>query len=238
MIANRIETPIQWQSLAKTVSTLFAKHHNQLQFFGYEVANIILVIQGLARSGTMGFGFNLETMTALFFLAGSACIWRFDPTKRPQYLCFGGLLLMVGGVFLIAAGYGFTGWAVVLASLESARGGLLSWQEQEHANLLRGGRLTALSYAQLRFAQCLLGWYGQLVTKVSGRFQHLGRFINDRPFLTGTLIKAPFRLEFIIKKWILGDWVGVCVGLSWMILGDGGLAFNDEALKARILSEE
>jgi hypothetical protein len=61
----------------------------------------------------------------------------------------------------------------------------------------------------------------------------LGRFINERPFITSTMIKAPLRLEFIGKKLLMGDWLGTAVGLSWLLLGDLALAFNDPQLQAK-----
>ena len=211
MTINHIERTASAPNIWRFVSKLFAKYHNQCQFFGYEVANILLVVHETTKSGMTGYGFNLETYTALFFLAGSACIWCFDPEKRPQLLFFGGLLLTIGGVFLINAGYGLTGWAVVIASLESARGGFLCLQDHIQTNLLQGKKLPGSAFIQLRCARFLLGWYVQLVSTLSTKFNGVGRFINERPFLTGTLIKAPFRLEFIIKKLLIGDWVGVLV---------------------------
>ncbi|MEZ4863491.1 MAG: hypothetical protein R3C14_19385 [Caldilineaceae bacterium] len=62
----------------------------------------------------------------------------------------------------------------------------------------------------------------------------MGCFVNKRPFITGALIKAPMRLEFIGKKLLLGDWIGAAVGLSWMLLGDVALAFNDAELRAAV----
>ena len=44
-----------------------AKHHNKIQFFGYEVANIVLVAQQLLTSDDLSYGINAETAGALFF---------------------------------------------------------------------------------------------------------------------------------------------------------------------------
>ncbi|MCB0212754.1 MAG: hypothetical protein KDJ52_25655, partial [Anaerolineae bacterium] len=114
----------------------FAKHHNKIQFFGYEVANLVLVAHQLWFSDGPGYGLNAETMAALSLLIGSIFIWRFDPKLRPHLLFYGGIALTCGGAFLAAAGYLWTGWSVVLASLETARGGrfmLNSWLEEQHA---------------------------------------------------------------------------------------------------------
>jgi hypothetical protein len=43
----------------------FAKHHNKIQFFGYEVANLVLVAQQLWRSDGSPYGLNPETLAAL-----------------------------------------------------------------------------------------------------------------------------------------------------------------------------
>lgn len=83
----------------------FAKHHNKIQFFGYEVANLVLVAQQLWLTDGSGYGLNAETLAALSLLLGSALIWRFDPKLHPHLLFYGGLALIWGGVFLAAAGY-------------------------------------------------------------------------------------------------------------------------------------
>jgi len=85
----------------------------------------------------------------------------------------------------------------------------------------------------LRLSAAFFGWYVKLIKAIARRFKTLGKFINTRPFLSGALIKAPLRLEFIIKKILSGDVVGASVGLSWMVLGDGGLALNDNTLKRK-----
>lgn len=236
MMDIAIQQPVSTQPIWQKVGRFFVTHHNRLQFVGYEVANIILVVHETYRSGITAYGFNLETYAALFFLLGSACIWWFDPEKRAHLLCLGGIALTIGGGFLVGAGYGLTGWAVVLASMESARGGLLAWQAQ--ANTMSGQRylLSARYQRLLKIVQYLLRWYVFLINFISAKFDRIGHFINQRPFVTGTLVKAPFRLEFIVKKALVGDWIGVAVGLSWMILGDGGLVFNDAKLKAQVLS--
>jgi hypothetical protein len=81
---------------------------------------------------------------------------------------------------------------------------------------------------------CALGPYVGAVDALCRRFAEFGRFVNSRPFLTGAIIKLPLRLEFVAKKAVQGDLVGVGVGLSWMVLGDGALALNDERLKRRV----
>lgn len=210
----------------------FANHHNKIQFFGYEVANVILVAHQLQRPDGAGYGLNAETLAALALLIGSACIWRFDPKSRPHLLFYGGMALALGGAFLTAAGYVWTGLAVVLASLETARGGrsvLAAWIA-EHRSL--AGGVPLMSSLHGRVAGLCLGWYCQLVDLVSRLAPGLGRFINERPFITGTVIKAPLRLEFVGKKLLMGDWIGAGVGLSWLLLGDLALAMNDARLQA------
>lgn len=206
----------------------FATHHNKIQFFGYEVANIVWLLHNAYQQETTGYGLNFETCTALFFLTGSALIWRFDPEKRPQMLFYGGMALAIGGLFLTAAGFALTGLAVVLASLETARGGLRILQQLVVDNRQSPHRHSA------RLASTLLGWYQKPIEAMAAKFHQVGHFIDERPFVTGAFIKAPLRLEFIGKKVLLGDWIGAAVGLSWMLLGDMALAFNDDKLQAHV----
>ncbi|MDH3600028.1 MAG: hypothetical protein OEU26_10370, partial [Candidatus Tectomicrobia bacterium] len=210
----------------------FAKHHNKIQFFGYEVANVVLVVQQALQRGTTGYGLNYETFSALSLLAGSAFIWRFDPERRPHLLLYGGIALTIGGLFLMAAGYIMTGLAVAVASLETARGGLLALQDYIDERSKKGASVESFLDHTLQIARLALGWYLMPIDYLTSKFQHFGRFINDRPFITGTLIKAPMRLEFIVKKMLIGDWIGAAVGISWMTLGDVALAFNDAKLQA------
>ena len=193
--------------------TFYARHHNRIQFFGFEVANIIWILHQALSGGSTGHGLNVESCAALFFLIGSGLIWAFDPDRRPQMLFYGGISLAIGGLFLAAAGFALTGMAVAVASLETARGGV--------------GMLHASHRITVRVAHISIGWYQSIVDLVARCFPKVGCFIDERPFITGTLIKAPLRLEFIGKKVLIGDWIGAAVGLSWMLLGDVALAFND-----------
>jgi hypothetical protein len=210
----------------------FAKHHNKIQFFGYEVANLVLVAQQLWLANRPGYGLNAETLAALSLLLGSAFIWRFDPRTRPHLLFYGGLALACGGAFLTAAGYVWTGLSVVLASLETARGGravLDLWIAEQQ---LVSRTLPLRAGIHVCVAAWSLNWYCRMVDALIGVYPGLGRFINERPFITGTVIKAPLRLEFIGKKLLLGDWIGIAVGFSWLLLGDLALALNDPGFQA------
>ncbi|MEZ4735562.1 MAG: hypothetical protein R3E79_51375 [Caldilineaceae bacterium] len=210
----------------------FAKHHNKIQFFGYEVANLVLVAQQLWLTRGTGYGLNLETMAALGLLLGSALIWGFDPKRRPQLLFYGGMALAVGGAFFTAAGYTWTGLSIIVSALETARGGLNvlnAWVEEEQWNMLPLPIAIAIHW---RVARWSLHGYCRMVAFIVSFAPGLGRFIDERPFITGTLIKAPLRLEFIGKKLLVGDPIGAAVGLSWLLLGDLALAFNDAGLQA------
>ena len=210
----------------------FAKHHNKIQFFGYEVANLVLVAQQLWLADGPGYGLNAETLAALALLLGSAFIWRFDPKMRPHLLFYGGLALACGGAFLTAAGYVWTGLSVVLASLETARGGrglLNAWIDEQRS---ASGTRPLAATIHGRVAAWSLNWYCQVVDVLIRVYPGLGRFINERPFITSTVIKAPLRLEFIGKKLLMGDWIGAAVGLSWLLLGDLALALNDAQFQA------
>lgn len=209
----------------------FANHHNKIQLFGYEIANLLLVAQQLWLTRGSGYGLNLETMAALALLLGSALIWRFDPKARPHLLFYGGMALGVGGAFFTAGGYTWTGLSIIVSSLETARGGLgvlNRWVAEEGRTWLPLPTAIAIHW---RVARWTLHGYCRLVALVAGFAPALGRFIDERPFITSTLIKAPLRLEFIGKKLLSGDWIGAAVGLSWLLLGDLALAFNDAQLQ-------
>ncbi|MEZ4678415.1 MAG: hypothetical protein R2932_29780 [Caldilineaceae bacterium] len=209
----------------------FAKHHNKIQFFGYEVANLVLVAQQLWLTRSSGYGFNTETMAALALLLGSALIWRFDPKARPHLLFYGGMALAVGGAFFTAAGYTWTGLSIIVSALETARGGLgvlNDWVKEQKWNMLPLPIAIAIHW---QVASWSLHSYCQVVAFVVSFAPAFGRFIDERPFVTGTLIKAPLRFEFIGKKLLSGDWIGAGVGLSWLLLGDLALAFNDTELQ-------
>jgi len=210
----------------------FAKHHNKIQFFGYEVANLVLVAQQLWLADRPGYGLNAETLAALSLLLGSAFIWRFDPRTRPHLLFYGGLALACGGAFLTAAGYVWTGLSVVLASLETARGGRAVLNHWIAEQKLISGTLPLRAAIHGRVATWSLNWYCHMVDALIRVYPGLGRLINERPFISSTVIKAPLRLEFIGKKLLLGDWIGAAVGLSWLLLGDLALALNDTRLQA------
>lgn len=221
-------------SIAKALATAAATHQNKIQLIGYEVANVVLVVHESRKAGYATAGLTLESAAALSFLIGSACIWRFDPKSRPEMLFVGGMALAVGGLFLAAAGYAITGFAVALASLETARGGLAALLDHVETN--RRSRVQTRPYHQWisRRATLILKPYIHVINHLFSRKPDLARFVNDRPFLTSTLIKAPLRVEFIGRKLLTGDIIGAGVGISWMILGDGGLALNDPALNARL----
>lgn len=211
---------------------LYAQHHNKIQFFGYEVANIVWVLHHAWREGTTGYGLNVETCAAAAFLLGSALIWRFEPQRRPQMLLWGGLVLALGGLFLFVAGFPLTGLAVTIASLETARGGLRTLQLFVAAAARCKVTIPPIHERTVQTATRALGWYLRPVEFMVNRITRMGRLLDQRPFVTGALIKAPLRLEFIGKKILVGDWIGAAVGLSWMLLGDIALAFNDEGLNA------
>lgn len=222
-------------TMTRMVCRAIAVHHNRIQFFGYEVANVVLVIQQTLNAGTTPYGLTFETYAALSLLIGSACIWRFDCQARPSMLYWGGMALALGGVFLIGAGYTLSGVAVTLASLETARGGMSILRKQVDGELGGIREIATPTRIALSIATLSLGWYVAVVDAVTSRWIGFGRFVNERPFLTGALIKAPTRLEFVAKKIVEGDAVGAAVGLSWMILGDGALAFNDTKLKTLVI---
>ncbi|MGI9292682.1 MAG: hypothetical protein ACR2PS_01760, partial [Pseudomonadales bacterium] len=144
---------------AKVLGNLVANHHNKIQFFGYEVANVVLVIHEMLQKGTTHYGLTYETYAALSFLIGSACIWRFDFERRPSMLYCGGMALTMGGLFLTAAGYSITGLAVTLASLETARGGFLTLRGHVEEKSSNQSLAAPFARTSLKFATMTLGWY-------------------------------------------------------------------------------
>lgn len=215
-----------------------AKHHNKIQFFGYEVANMVLVAQQLLTSEGLSYGINAETAGALFFLLGSGLIWFFDYKTRPYLLFYGGIALTIGGTFFAFAGYLLTGLSVMLASLETARGGLNILNQIIDDQFDLQSDCSLACYIHQQIAERTLGWYSRLVERFANIYPDLGRFIDERPFITSTLIKAPLRFEFIGKKLLVGDWIGAMVGVSWLFLGDLALAFNDPHLQEQVKQKQ
>jgi hypothetical protein len=205
-------------SLRSNIVAGLCRRHNIVQLVGYEVGNLVLLAQVGFATGHAG---ELEALAAAAFMLGSLSICLFDPSRRPTLLLWGGLWLTSGGLMLVLAGFPITGGAVMLASLETARGGL---------RLLEG---TAGTSGQIRsigwLANVVLAPYCRTVDALVIRLPQFGGFIEGRPFLTGGLIKLPLRLEFVLRKLLAGDGVGVLVGLLWMV-GDVALALNDQQL--------
>lgn len=219
------------EELVKPVISYVVSRHNQIQFFGYELANIALIVKSFVSEGEAKS--IIEACAAAAFMAGSLLIW-FHSERRPTMLYYGGVGLTAGGLFLFAAGYSITGLAVALASLETTRGGMMAITSHCEAALIDRRRVSLFTRKSLRVAAVVFGWYVKMLGQFTRRFYRLGEFINTRPFLTSALIKAPLRLEFVVKKILAGDVVGTCAGMSWMILGDGCLALNDERLRVRL----
>jgi hypothetical protein len=209
----------------------FVRRHNTIQFFGYEVANIVLAVSQTWRAGQAGYGLNAETCAALFFLLGSYLIYRFGFETRPSMLFYGGLSLTLGGLSLCAAGYWITGLSSALASVETMRGGLGALAQHQQAF---GVKTRVFDNQTALWGQRLMAPYQAVFTALAKVFPRFGRFLDDRPFITGTIIKGPTRFEFVIKKALEGDWIGAFVGLSWAVLGDGALAFNDAKLRQAV----
>jgi hypothetical protein len=212
---------------------LLCRHHNKIQFFGYEVANVVLLAHQATGIATRGV--DAESCAVGSFLTGAACIYAFDPDRRPWLLFYAGMALTAGGLFLAAAGYVLTGLSVALASLETARGGLMALRGTVAARRSAGLPVTAAARLTEAVGGRLLGPYAATVRALCRRSDAVGRFVDGRPFLTSSMIKLPLRLDFIAKKLAAGDLIGTGVGLSWMLLGDGALALNDGPFKRRIL---
>lgn len=210
-------------------------HNSKLQFFGYNVGNLILAAHQMAVSGTTHYGVNLETSAAIVLLIGSICAWQFHPAKRPYMLLYNGLLIIVGGLLFYAAGYPMTGIAMIFAALEVARGGLAELESATDHQLHERNQTTRLNKYSQGCGEFLLAWYILIVEAVTSKFYGLGRFINERPFIMGPCIQLPVRIGFIGSMGMIGNWAGVVAGLLWTFLGDGGLALHDARFKSFIL---
>ena len=206
------------------------RYHNKIQLFGYEIANLLLLFQGLKTSHTFGYSFNYETLTAVSFLIASGFIYSFDFVKRPAMLFVGGVFLTLGGLCLFLAGYAVTGITVIIASLETARGGLHTLKSRLDELKIKPVTSQSIYY----FGIFILSPYILPIEKILNNLPPIGKFINDRPFVTGLLIKAPGRIEFIAKNILQQNIIGIIVGFSWFVFGDCALALNDMKLNRYI----
>ena len=212
-------------SIGASFANLICVHYNIIQLIGYEAANITLLVQqGFVPEDTVW----SESFAALFFMFGSLNICFFSPERRPSLLMTGGFLLTLGGLMLILAGYPLNRH---IGHVSLARDG-----PRRHdfcQPFIEKDRLFHIKPIYL-----ILVPYQFMVISLVNRLGSIGRFILNRPFVVGAIIKVSMRLEFIIKNLLAGDLIGMAIGLSWMILGDGGLALNDEKLRQRLSPDE
>jgi hypothetical protein len=218
---------------AKAIGRFYTRHYNRIQFASYEPFNVLLAGSQtlLGTSASLG-GVNAETAAALSFLIGSGLIWKFHPDKKPTNLFYGGLALAAGGGCLAGAGYELSGLSVTIASLETARGGLKFLNEKIKSD----APVTHFTRRTHNLGQKTMLPYTLPVESLSARFKNFGRFINERPFVTGAIIKIPCRLDYIIGNAAQGNvlgMIGALVGLAWAN-GDVALAFNDEKLRDQV----
>jgi len=206
----------------RDLTRTMTRYHNTIQFIAYEGANIALILNNAGAPDHSVWKKRFESLSALNFLLGSGAISLFSPKKRASMLFTGGLLLTAGGASLMAAGHTITGASVALASAETARGGLKAWQENSGGSSL------------LTLSQMVMKPYNAAVETLTNNARTVGKFINERPFLTGAIIKAPLRSEFVFNQISNYDWVGAGVGVLWMI-GDLALGLNDKKIKAWLL---
>ena len=209
--------PTTLSSSPRPIIGWVCRRYNLIQLLGYEFGNLALLAQHGLSPGQAG---TFEALAAASFMLGSLSICLFKPEERPSLLFLGGIWLSVGGLMLALAGFPLTGGAVLLASLETARGGLPLMRPSSGRG---GGRIL------FEIARLLMAPYCRAVAATVGRFPGVGGFIQGRPFLASAFIKMPLRLEFVLRNLLVGDAIGVAIGLSWMF-GDGALALNDEQL--------
>lgn len=211
----------QSESVLRRLTDLVTTRHNQLQLLAYEGANAVLFLHEnsvrLKLEGVTGLLHQSPTaMSALCFASASALISLFSPTTRSSFLMYGGIMLAAGGVFLALAGFPLAGAAVVVSSLETARGGL------DFPGPTQGFARFVASASGLRAYQVLVRW-------LTAQSPFLHRWLNGRPFLVGTVIKTPLRAGVVL----CGDPVTAAVGTCWAI-GDLLLGLNDRGLRRAI----
>lgn len=214
----------------KATGRFVVKQHNKIQFVGYEAANVVLAV----TKGAGNYGMNFETAAAASFMIGSGAIWFFDFDKRPSAILYGGLGLTAGGLCLAAAGYPLAGLPVALASMETARGGLNVLKDHIEAKKSDPEAVSTINKMSYAFWNKALRPYTSPVEYTSSKLRSFGKFINERPFLTGSIIKFPGRVAFIGQKALERDWIGAGVGVSWLVLGDGGLTLLDNKVRGWI----
>lgn len=210
-------------------------HNTKLQFLGYTIGNVILAVDQFLREGTFGYALNLESIATLVLLLGSICAWQYSPTTRPYMLFCNGLLILLGGILFSLAGYHATGVAMLLASLEATRGGLIKLCTLNQNQIQQGQTPSNWAILWQVWGTALFGWYVTLVSQLTSRYQHVGRFLDEHPFLISPAIQMPARVLFIGAMILNANWAGVLVGILWVV-GDFGLALNDSHLKSRVMS--
>ena len=217
-----------------------AKHHNRFQFAAYEGANAVLALSENIKNGgdtnLPVIGQTPAAMSAYSFIAMSSCLYFFDPEKRPHLLLHAGLAGVFGGGFLAMAGFGAAGFAVALSSLEMARGGyhLLAKHiaEKKAANerVHLADRLAYFGIARITGVSA----YTKLVSWLTKSNETARYYLDERPLLTSTAIKAPLRFDIIGQSLMQLDFLKAAVGLSWLA-GDLFVALNDGKIKDRFL---
>jgi hypothetical protein len=201
---------------------------NQLQLLAYQGANIVLAFSAGAAAGAGGdhlLGLPPETLALFPFVALSACIFFFDPVKRPTLLVYAGFAGIAGGACLAAAGLVFNGAAVMLSSLEMARGGrqlLDSTLRYQGPDASRFSRFTG----SLVCRATGLDIYARLMGRLSRGCPLLDQSLNQHPLLATMAINGTARFEMILGGLLAGNAVNALIGLSWL-LGDVLVGLND-----------
>jgi hypothetical protein len=178
------------------------------------------------------FGLSAETLAIFPFLSLSAAIFCFDPVKRPALLVYAGFFGIAGGALLIAAGIALSGAAVILSSLEMARGG-----RQVLLDALRSRTIRASAFSRFTLATVCslsgLSAYSRAVARLTRRSPFLDRSLNGHPLVAGMLIQGASRFGMIIGGLMAGQIVVALIGISWLF-GDILVGLNDAALRAWI----
>lgn len=226
---SRQRQPQQSNLLAAIVA-----HNTKVQFFGYTLGNVLLATQKTLTGSAAIYGLNAETLATIVLLLASICAWHYSPQKRPYMLLYNGAFLFLGGLLFVIAGYHFTGMTMLAASFETMRGGFLKLKALNANHVAQGGRLTAHARYAEQWGTYTLKLYMVFIQQISVQFHKAGRFLDKRPFLLSPAIQMPARVTFLQAMILAGNWIGVLVGLLWL-LGDFGLALNDSKLKLIVM---
>jgi len=193
-----------------------------------------MIAYSLLAFGSSGHSGATEAAAAGSFFIGSSLIAKFNPQKNPTLLFYGGASLAVGGAFLAVAAGPIVGVPLVVAYLETARGGLFEIKQHIESKRLQGLDVGQFTDFTAKVGGVLMAPYTSPVNALCNKFPKIGKVAVEHPHLLGGAIKTPGRIHYIGQKAAQGDAIGVAIGSSWYLLGDVGLLFFDEKFRCYV----